>query len=58
MIPEFARISNSEIELMLKAPILVCILIAESSGGVLGLNKIGDEEARYVGLLMIKEPSR
>lgn len=32
--------------------------IAESSGGVLGLNKIGEEEAKYVELPMIKDPSR
>ena len=32
--------------------------IAESSGGVLGMNKIGEEEARYVDLPMIKDPSR
>jgi len=30
---------------------------AESSGGLLGLNKIGDEEAKYLGLPMIKDPS-
>lgn len=32
--------------------------IAESSGGLLGLNKIGQEEAKFVGLIMIKDPSR
>ena len=32
-------------------------MIAESSGGVLGLNKVGDEEAKLVGLSMIKDPS-
>jgi hypothetical protein len=31
--------------------------IAESSGGVLGLNKVGDEEAQYVELPMIKDPA-
>jgi hypothetical protein len=31
--------------------------IAESSGGLLGINKIGDEEAQYVELPMIKDPS-
>ena len=30
---------------------------AESSGGLLGLNKIGEEEAKYLGLPMIKDPS-
>ena len=30
---------------------------AESSGGLLGLNKIGDEESKYLGLPMIKDPS-
>jgi len=31
-------------------------LIAESSGGVLGMQSIGDEEEYYVDLPMIKEP--
>src|SRR5882672_6315459 len=31
--------------------------IALSSGGMLGLNKIGDEEAKYIDLPMIKDPS-
>jgi hypothetical protein len=31
--------------------------IAESSGGVLGMNSIGREEALYVNLPMIKDPS-
>jgi tellurite resistance protein len=30
--------------------------IAESSGGLLGINKIGDEEAELVNLPMIKSP--
>jgi len=32
-------------------------LIAESSGGMLGINKVGDEEAKYMNLPMIKDPS-
>jgi hypothetical protein len=36
----------------------IALKIAESSGGLLGMNKIGDEEARYVELSMIKDPSR
>src|SRR5258708_5580170 len=36
----------------------IALKIAESSGGLLGMNKIGEEEARYVGLSMIKDPSR
>lgn len=31
--------------------------IAESSGGVLGINKIGEEEAKFISLPMIKDPS-
>ena len=31
--------------------------IAESSGGLLGLKKVGEEEERYVDLPMIKVPS-
>ena len=34
MIPEFDRLSNSEIELMLKAPFLVCILIAGADNNI------------------------
>ena len=30
---------------------------AEASGGLLGLNKIGEEESKYLGLPMIKDPS-
>ena len=30
---------------------------AESSGGLLGLNKVGEEESQYLGLPMIKDPS-
>jgi len=31
--------------------------VASSSGGVLGLNKVGDEEAQYIELPMIKDPA-
>jgi hypothetical protein len=31
---------------------------AESSGGLLGLNSVGEEEARFVNLPMIKIPTR
>ncbi len=31
--------------------------VASSSGGMLGLNAVGDEEARYVDLSMIQKPS-
>jgi hypothetical protein len=31
--------------------------VASSSGGVLGMNKVGDEEAQYVELPMIKNPA-
>ncbi len=34
MIPEFQRLSDEEIELMFKAPILVCILIAGADGNI------------------------
>lgn len=30
--------------------------IAKSSGGVLGLKSVGDEESKYVGLSMIQDP--
>ena len=36
----------------------IALKIAESSGGLLGLNKIGEEEAKYVNLSMINDPSR
>lgn len=31
--------------------------VASSSGGVLGINKVGEEEAQYVELPMIKSPA-
>lgn len=31
--------------------------IAKSSGGLLGLNKVGDEEAKLVQLTMVKDPA-
>lgn len=31
--------------------------VAASSGGVLGMNKVGDEEAQYVDLPMLKNPA-
>jgi hypothetical protein len=31
--------------------------VASSSGGVLGMNKVGDEEAQYVELSMIRNPA-
>ena len=34
MIPEFDKLNDEEIELMLKAPILVCILIAGADGNI------------------------
>jgi hypothetical protein len=34
MIPEFQNLHENEIELMLKAPILVCILIAGADGNI------------------------
>ncbi len=34
MIPEFQKLNDDEIELMLKAPILVCILIAGADGNI------------------------
>ncbi len=34
MIPEFKKLNDQEIELMLKAPILVCILIAGADGNI------------------------
>lgn len=34
MVPEFSKLDESEIELMLKAPILVCILIAGADGTI------------------------
>lgn len=35
----------------------IALKIAESSGGLLGMKSIGFEEARYVKLPMIKDPS-
>src|SRR6187402_3323000 len=34
MIPEFSKLNDAEIDLMLKAPILVCILIAGADGNI------------------------
>jgi len=31
---------------------------AEASGGLLGMNKVGEEEEKYLSLPMIKDPSR
>jgi hypothetical protein len=36
----------------------IAVNIANSSGGLLGPNKIGEEEAKYVGLPMIEDPSK
>jgi len=36
----------------------IAVKIAKSSGGLLGLNKVGDEEAKFLDLPMIKDPSR
>jgi len=35
----------------------IAIEIAKSSGGLLGLKSVGDEEAQYLNLSMIKDPS-
>jgi len=35
----------------------IAVEIAKSSGGVLGMKKVGQEEARYLSLVMIKDPS-
>jgi len=35
----------------------IAIEIAKSSGGLLGLKSVGEEEARYLTLNMIKDPS-
>jgi tellurite resistance protein len=35
----------------------IAVEIAESSGGLLGLKSVGDEEAQYLSLSMIKDPS-
>ncbi|HZX73751.1 MAG TPA: hypothetical protein VFE57_04975 [Cyclobacteriaceae bacterium] len=35
----------------------IALRIAQSSGGILGLNKMADEEAELVGLSMIKNPA-
>ncbi len=36
----------------------LAIGIAESSGGLLGIQSVGEEEARLVDLAMVKDPSR
>jgi len=35
----------------------IAVEIAESSGGLLGLKSVGDEEAQFLSLSMIKDPS-
>jgi hypothetical protein len=35
----------------------IAVEIAKSSGGVLGLKSVGEEEAQYLALSMIKDPS-
>lgn len=35
----------------------IALEIAKSSGGVLGLKSVGDEEAQYLNLSMIQDPS-
>ena len=35
----------------------IALAIAESSGGLLGMNRIGEEEAKFIGLSMIKDPA-
>lgn len=32
--------------------------IAKSSGGLLGLNSVGDEEAKHIDLSMVKDPAK
>jgi hypothetical protein len=32
--------------------------IAKSSGGLLGLNSVGDEEAKHMNLSMLKDPAK
>lgn len=34
----------------------IALNIAESSGGILGMNKVGEHEERYINLPMIKQP--
>ncbi|MBS1950924.1 MAG: hypothetical protein OJF59_003314 [Cytophagales bacterium] len=35
----------------------LALSVAQSSGGILGMNTIGAEEAKYINLPMIKDPS-
>jgi superfamily I DNA/RNA helicase len=52
--PKLSKTFASEFYSSLKE---VARKIASSSGGLLGLRSIGQEEARYVNLPMIKDPS-
>jgi hypothetical protein len=51
------KIDNSFAKAFYKSIKEIALTIAESSGGLLGINKIGDEEAKYVDLPMIKDPT-
>jgi hypothetical protein len=53
----FAKIDKSFTKELYKSMRDIAQKIAQSSGGILGMNSVGHEEAVYVNLPMIKDPS-
>jgi hypothetical protein len=53
----FPKLDNSFASDYYKSLLYIARKTAESSGGMLGLNKVGDEEDKFLKLPMIKDPS-
>lgn len=54
ILPKLAKVFASEFYVKMRE---LAHQVAASSGGLLGMNKVGDEEAKYVELPMIKNPA-
>lgn len=54
VLPKLDKVFSKQVYMSLKS---IAEKIASSSGGLLGLNSVGDEEARLVNLPMVKDPS-
>lgn len=55
--PIFASINKTFAKELYTSMKDIALKTAESSGGLLGIKSIGQEEAQYIGLHMIKDPS-
>lgn len=54
ILPKLSKTFASEFYLKMRE---LAHQVASSSGGLLGMNKVGDEEAQYVELPMLKNPA-